>query len=91
MIPWWWSVLLAVVGLVGLFVAGKKNHWGWFIGLVAQLLWIVYAFVTNQWGFYLSAAGYGAMYGYNWWQWRKEHKAKVSKLGQSGVNHGSHG
>lgn len=84
MIPWWWSVLLATVGVVGLYLAGKKNRWGWFINICAQLLWIVYAFVTDQWGFYLSALAYGAVYTVNWYRWR--HEAKVSKLGQ-GENH----
>lgn len=88
MIPWWWSVLLAAVGVLGLWIAGKKNYWGWFIGMGAQLLWIAYAFFTAQPGFYLSALAYGWVYTTNWWKWRKEHRAKVSNLGQSGEDDG---
>jgi hypothetical protein len=84
MIPWWWSVLLATIGVVGLLIAGQKNHWGWFINICAQLLWIAYAYFTAQPGFYLSAVAYGAVYLRNWLKWRREER--VSKLGQ-GENH----
>jgi nicotinamide riboside transporter PnuC len=70
-----WSTGLAVIGLIGMEIAGRKSHWGWFIGLCAQVLWVIFATVTMQYGFYLSAAGYGWMYGKNWWKWRKEHRA----------------
>lgn len=66
------SVVLAIVGLIGMEIAGRKSHWGWFIGLMAQVLWIIFATVTGQYGFYLSAVGYGLMYGKNWWKWRQE-------------------
>jgi nicotinamide riboside transporter PnuC len=87
MVPWWWSVLLAAVGVAGLMIAGRKNYWGWFVGMIAQFLWIAYAYVTGQWGFYLSALAYGWVYADNWWKWRKEHRGKVSKLGHPEVNH----
>lgn len=72
----WGSIVLAVVGLIGMEVAGRRSHWGWFIGMCAQVLWIIFATVTGQYGFYLSAAGYGLMYGKNWWKWRVEKRKK---------------
>lgn len=72
----WWSISLALIGLLGMHIAGRKSHWGWFIGLCSQFLWIIYATVTEQYGFYLSALGYGGMYWMNWHKWRKEMREK---------------
>ena len=69
-----WSVALAAVGILGIYLAGRKNLWGWAIGTGAQVLWIIYALVTTQYGFILSALAYGAVYGRNWWRWWVEQR-----------------
>lgn len=66
---WWWSVALAAIGIAGLWLAGSNNRAGWAIGLSAQVLWVVYAIATGQWGFILSAVAYGLVYGRNWVRW----------------------
>ncbi len=68
----WWSWVLTVVGVTGLWFAGRRKAYGWAIGLGAQLLWIVYAVVTRQWGFIASAFIYGAVYARNYATWRRE-------------------
>jgi len=60
-IPMWWSILLTVVGISGLYALTKRKWWGFAIGLGAQLLWVCYAVVTKQWGFLGSAVAYGAV------------------------------
>jgi putative Mn2+ efflux pump MntP len=35
---------------------GEKNRWGWLVGLVTQLLWLVYIKETQAWGFLLLSA-----------------------------------
>lgn len=72
---WWWSWLLMLIGVTGIYVAGRKNKAGWAIGLGAQLLWIAYALVTEQYGFIVSAFVYGYFYANNFWKWRKEEHA----------------
>lgn len=67
-----WSLVLAAVGILGLVLAGRRSHWGWFIGLMAQVLWIVYALATVQYGFIVSALAYGAVYANNFVKWRKD-------------------
>lgn len=69
-----WSISLALIGIIGMHIAGKKSQWGWFIGLSAQVLWVIFAIVTNQYGFILSALAYGSVYWNNWSKWRKEHR-----------------
>lgn len=71
----WWSISLAAVGILGIYLAGRQNLWGWAVGVGAQLLWIVYAIVTGQWGFILSALAYGWVYGLNWWKWARARRS----------------
>jgi hypothetical protein len=67
-----WSFILAGVGIIGLWIAGRKNAWGWAIGAGAQVLWIIYAVATQQWGFIASALAYGFVYIRNFVRWRAE-------------------
>lgn len=69
-----WSIVLAAIGILGIFLAGQKRKVGWAFGFGVQLLWIVFAFRTEQYGFILSAIAYGIVYGRNWLKWRKEEK-----------------
>lgn len=69
-----WSLLLAAGGILGLWLAGRKNYWGWGVGILMQLLWIAYALVTAQYGFLISAFGYGYVYTVNLLKWRSEAK-----------------
>ena len=74
-----WSFVLAGVGILGIYLAGKKNLWGLAVGVGAQVLWIIYALVTQQYGFIFSAVAYGAVYGLNWVRWRQEQKEVASQ------------
>lgn len=69
-----WSYTLAAVGILGIWLAGRRNLWGWAVGCGAQVLWIVYALATEQYGFIVSALAYGAVYGRNWWLWYAENR-----------------
>lgn len=68
---WWWSWLLAAVGIFGLWLAGRKSAWGWAVGAGAQVLWVGYAVAMAQWGFLASACAYGAVYVRNFVMWRR--------------------
>ena len=71
---WWWSWLLAAVGVTGLWLAGRDNKTGWVIGLAAQLLWLAYAITTRQWGFLVTAFAYGIVYARNWHRWHQRER-----------------
>jgi hypothetical protein len=72
----YWSYLLTAVGILGLWLAGKKSSGGWAIGLGAQTLWIAYAVATEQWGFIVSAFAYGFVYAKNFRAWRRDELIK---------------
>ena len=76
-----WSFALASVGIFGLWLAGRHNAVGWAVGFGAQLLWVAYATATEQWGFYVSAAGYGWVYARNYLAWRREARAVLQEPG----------
>lgn len=71
-----WSVVLAAVGITGLFLAGSNNKLGWALGLAAQGLWVGYAVATEQWGFIASAVAYGVVYARNWLRWNARERAE---------------
>lgn len=75
-VPLWWSVLLPVVGVAGLYIAGRKSWVGWAIGLGAQVLWVAYALVSEQYGFILSALAYGVVNFANLRRWFAEDREK---------------
>lgn len=72
MIPQYWSWLLAAIGVSGLWLAGSKRALGWHIGLAVQVLWIVYAVATRQWGFIASALAFAAVNLRNLIRWKRE-------------------
>lgn len=62
-----WSVALSGCGLVSLRMTRSRRHrrLGWYIGLVDEVLWCLYATLTEQYGFWLSALAYAAVYASN--------------------------
>lgn len=74
----YWSYLLTIVGVFGLWVVGRKDKRGFMIGLGAQFLWVAYAIVTKQWGFIVSAMAYGWVNANNLAKWHKNEKESAN-------------
>lgn len=68
----YWSWILAVIGVSGMYFVGKKTVWGWLVLLVNEVLWTVYAIVTQQYGFIVMALAYATVYVKSFFSWRKE-------------------
>jgi nicotinamide riboside transporter PnuC len=66
---WWWSWLLMIVGVTGLYFSGKQKWWGWLIGLLSEILWMIYAVVTEQYGFIVFALVYAIVFIKNAYSW----------------------
>ena len=43
-------LLLSILTIIGMWLIGNKNYWGWIVGLVNQTLWITFAIVFKAWG-----------------------------------------
>ena len=60
-----WSWVLGTLGVTGLLIAGNRVWWGWLINLANEILWVVYAVKTKQYGFILMAGVYALVYARN--------------------------
>jgi hypothetical protein len=69
--PEYWSWLLAVLGVSGMYFVGKKTVWGWLVLLANEVIWVVYAVVTQQYGFIVMAIAYAIVYIKSYLEWRK--------------------
>ena len=67
-----WSWVLAVIGVAGIYFVGKKTLWGWFVLLFNEVIWIVYAVITEQYGFIVSAIAYGVVYIKSYLHWKED-------------------
>lgn len=68
----WWSVVLAVIGVLGLYLTTRKMAAGYAVGVGVQVLWITYAVVTAQYGFIFSALAFGAVNALGFYKWKTE-------------------
>ena len=56
-----------------MFYLGKKNIWSWIILIFNELIWVVYATATKQYGFYLGSLAYILVYIKNYREWKRTH------------------
>jgi hypothetical protein len=80
----WWSWALTAIGVFGLYLAGRRVWWAWFVGLGAQVPWVIYAVDTEQYGFVVSAFAYGWVYLKNGLAWRKDREIKPKRRNEFG-------
>ena len=69
MSPLVWSWVLVGLGALGMWLAGRRLAVGWVVAVVNELLWIVYAVQTGQWGFIAGALVYIVVFTRNWLRW----------------------
>lgn len=74
-----WSWVLSAVGLAGFFLAGKLVWWAWYVNLANQVLWTVYAFLTEQWGFLAGTVFYMYVFSRNAYLWTKKHRESLGE------------
>jgi hypothetical protein len=67
----YWSWLLAVLGVSGMYFVGKKTVWGWLVLLANEAIWVIYALITQQYGFIAMAVAYAYVYINSYFEWRK--------------------
>jgi len=61
------SWFLSAIGALGVYITAK-SRWGWAIGFLYQILWIVYAVMTHQYGFIWVCVMYAGLYAKNFYQ-----------------------
>jgi hypothetical protein len=54
----WWSWGLTIIGLSSCFLIGSRRKEGWLLATFVNIPWVVYAIISRQWGFIVSATVY---------------------------------
>jgi hypothetical protein len=73
-----WSYVVTAIGILGFYLAGRKIWWAWYVNIFNQILWTMYAVVTQQWGFLLGAVFYTAVFTKNAVGWTRERHKQVN-------------
>ena len=81
MIAWYWSWILMSVNLTAMVLAGRRLWWAWLVAVVAECLWLVYGYATQQWGFSVFALVFGAVYLRNAYTWRDAPRSREQSRG----------
>ena len=68
----WYSWVLAVIGVSGIYFVGRKNKWAWLWLIFNECLWIIFAVATKQYGFIFAALAYTAVYIKSFLRWSRE-------------------
>lgn len=69
---------VTAVGLIGFYFTAKKQAFGWLIGIISQLMWVVYALQVHDLQILFPSAVYTGVYIYCFVSWVR--KPKLSDL-----------
>ncbi len=67
------SWIVTILGLVGFYLAGKKVWWCWYINIVNQIAWVIFAIITDYYAFLLGTLFYFIVFTKNAYHWTREH------------------
>ena len=73
----YWSWILVTVGGTGMFLAGRRIWWAWFVAMLSEILWFTYGYITKQYGFIAGSIIYFTIFATNAYKWTKAHKNKI--------------
>jgi len=65
------SWILSAIGIISYYILGRKNRWGWIINASYQLVWIIYALLTHQYGFIIVCVFFFVVAMKNFFHWNK--------------------
>lgn len=60
-----------IMGTAGLAMTGRKWRVGYLMLAASNLMWVVWAYLTNNPGEYPWSAIWCAVAMWSWWKWRK--------------------
>lgn len=67
------SWIVTILGLIGFWLAGKKIWWSWYVNIVNQIMWVIFALITDYYAFLVGTAAYFFVFCKNAYHWTKEH------------------
>ena len=73
--------MLEGLGLCGAYLVARKLWWSWLVLAVNSVLWVIYGWITSQWGFVLSSTAFFGIYLRNARKWRQTESAERAASG----------
>ena len=58
------------LGLLAVYVLGRKHRWGWIISFVSEIAWAFWAVSSDNLGVLPWCALWSIVFARNWWLWR---------------------
>ena len=80
------SWIVTILGLLGFWLAGKKLWWSWYINIANQVMWVIFAIITDYYAFLVGTAFYLAVFSRNAYLWTSEHFETRGKVVASGID-----
>ena len=78
---WWVSWALSILGVIGIYLTGKKKWYGFAVGIANECAWVIYSVDTKQWGFIFGSTIYIAVYSLNINKWLSdERKSRIRNM-----------
>lgn len=62
----------SVVTVCGMWLAGNKNVWGWYLGIANQALWLTFIITFDAWGLLPLLVVLLFVYSRNVFRWKRE-------------------
>lgn len=75
-LPW----VMSIGTILTLYLAGEKKCIAWLIGLLNQVLWFVYIYMTGSYGLSPMAGVITVIYARNLWRWKPAFQEKWVKI-----------
>ena len=64
-----------LLGVISLYIVGRKKRYGWLIAIASEIAWAVWAYLSHNPGVYPWCAVWAVVQVRNWWLWRHDDKA----------------
>jgi signal transduction histidine kinase len=80
------SWIVTILGLAGFWLAGKKLWWSWYVNIANQVMWVIFALVTDYYAFLVGTAFYLAVFSRNAYLWTSEHFETKNKVLASNID-----
>jgi len=61
--------LLSITSLVMLYLMGRRSKWGPVVGLVSQIVWLVWVIRINQVGLMIGVVAFAVIHAWNLYKW----------------------
>jgi len=59
------------MGLLAMWVVGRKHRWGWLISIGSEVVWATWGYLSHNPGIYPWCALWAIVFSRNWWLWRR--------------------